>query len=378
MKTKAMKLLAAFAAMVMLISAIPASVLPASADTFVFGDVDGNTNVDSGDALFVMRLSVGLADLTDELIPIADINGDGSVDSLDALLILQSAIGLIDLGTYTVNFSSSTFKSSTPAVSEYIERVVELCNIERAKTGAAPLELDATLCEIAAVRTLELKVRCDHIRPNGNPWSDVFGDFNYYIVTAGENVAGGFRTPEEVVEAWMNSEGHRKNILEPKFTKIGVGYAFIEDSKFGWYWEQCFAGVSEAVEDEQASKTRLLDKINAARKANGLPALKIDDSLDVVAETRATDITKEFGNKRPDGSDWKALLDEYNIEYYTVSQSYCAGYQNETEVFDYYMDGGSPKFLDPDNKGYTRIGIGHAYVENDAYGHYWVIILTDE
>lgn len=57
-----------------------------------------------------------------------------------------------------------------------------------------------------------------------------------FYQTAGENIAVGYKTPEQVVAGWMNSEGHRKNILNPKFTAIGVGY--LE----GGYWTQFFIG----------------------------------------------------------------------------------------------------------------------------------------
>lgn len=369
------KIAAAFAAAVMLVSALPASLISASADTFPFGDVDMNNAVDSSDALLVMRQSVGLIELSDEQKALADVNGDNSVDSMDALMILQSAIGVADLKAPEAQGALLTTVSKQPS---FVEEVTALCNEERAKVGLTPLEIDDRLCQMSEIRVNELDKSCSHIRPSGEKWSSILAEFEFNFLDAGENVAGGIKTPAEVVKAWMDSEGHRKNILNPKFTKIGVGYAFIEDSQYGYYWDQIFAGVSEDLKNEQASKTNFLKMINEARREKGLPALKIDTTLDVIAEIRATDITKKMDNKRPDGSDWKALLDEYSVDYWTVSQVYCAGQQNETEVFDYYMNGSkAPKFMDPDNKGYTKIGIGHAFVEDDPYGHYWVMIFTD-
>lgn len=58
--------------------------------------------------------------------------------------------------------------------------------------------------------------------------------------TAGENIAAGQRTPKDVVTAWMNSDGHRKNILSSSFTEIGVGYA--KGGAYGHYWTQMFIG----------------------------------------------------------------------------------------------------------------------------------------
>ncbi|MFP3338704.1 CAP domain-containing protein, partial [Micrococcus sp. SIMBA_131] len=62
--------------------------------------------------------------------------------------------------------------------------------------------------------------------------------FSVSYRSAGENIAAGQATPEEVVKAWMNSEGHRKNILNPGYTEIGVGY--ISGGSYGHYWTQMF------------------------------------------------------------------------------------------------------------------------------------------
>lgn len=76
-----------------------------------------------------------------------------------------------------------------------------------------------------------------HTSPTyGSPF-DMMKKFGISFRTAGENIAMGQRTPEEVVNAWMNSSGHRQNILNPNFTHIGVGY--VEN---GNYWTQMFIG----------------------------------------------------------------------------------------------------------------------------------------
>ena len=70
----------------------------------------------------------------------------------------------------------------------------------------------------------------------GTPF-EMMKSFGITYRAAGENIARGYRTPEAVVEAWMNSEGHRANILSAKYTKIGIGY--VAD---GNYWTQMFTG----------------------------------------------------------------------------------------------------------------------------------------
>ena len=120
--------------------------------------------------------------------------------------------------------------------SSFISRVVELCNEQRAANGIGPLTEDATLDSKAAIRAGETVTKFDHTRPDGSSCFSVLDDVEWSAV--GENIAAGQPTPEEVVECWMNSDGHRANILNPSFNKIGVGYATGGD--YGSYWVQLF------------------------------------------------------------------------------------------------------------------------------------------
>lgn len=103
-------------------------------------------------------------------------------------------------------------------------RVVFLVNQERAKRGIHPLKPNPTLAQYAQIRSSEIGQVFAHTRPNGQSWSTVLdpAEFKYLIIA--ENIAYGQTSPEEVVLDWMNSEGHRKNILNQKFNQIGVGY----------------------------------------------------------------------------------------------------------------------------------------------------------
>ena len=65
-------------------------------------------------------------------------------------------------------------------------------------------------------------------------------DFGVHYSAAGENIAAGQRSPEEVMNSWMNSSGHRANILNKNFDTIGIG--FVEGGKYGTYWTQLFTG----------------------------------------------------------------------------------------------------------------------------------------
>jgi uncharacterized protein YkwD len=90
------------------------------------------------------------------------------------------------------------------------------------------------------VRAEELIQSFSHTRPDGTSCFTAFDEFGVDYRAAGENIAAGQKTPEDVVNSWMNSSGHRANILSENFTAIGVGVA--EDVNGTLYWVQMFIG----------------------------------------------------------------------------------------------------------------------------------------
>ena len=126
--------------------------------------------------------------------------------------------------------------------SSYQQQVLDLVNAERTKRGISALTLDSNVSSVATKKSQDMvnKNYFDHTSPTyGSPF-DMMKQFGISYRTAGENIAKGQKTPQEVVTAWMNSEGHRKNILNPNFTNLGVGIA--KDSKGTTYWTQMFIG----------------------------------------------------------------------------------------------------------------------------------------
>lgn len=125
------------------------------------------------------------------------------------------------------------------AVLDYENEVIRLVNAERTSRGLAALESDWELCRIARYKSQDMhdKNYFSHTSPTyGSPF-DMIKAFGLSYRSAGENIAKGQTTPQAVVNAWMNSSGHRANILNSSFTRIGVGY--VAD---GNYWTQMFIG----------------------------------------------------------------------------------------------------------------------------------------
>ena len=120
---------------------------------------------------------------------------------------------------------------------DYAQDVLDLVNIERRKEGLKPLKLSAELMEAADVRAEEITRVLSHKRPNGEPCGTAVKSGKYGI---GENIAAGVATPVEVVRGWMNSPGHRANILRAAYEELGVGYVYKEHTVYKHYWIQMF------------------------------------------------------------------------------------------------------------------------------------------
>ncbi len=134
----------------------------------------------------------------------------------------------------------------TPApgytISQYERRVIELVNIERQKAGLKPLVADPLLGKGARAKSQDMVDNryFGHTSPvYGSPFK-MMSTFGIHYRYAGENIASGYQTPEAVVRGWMNSPGHRANILSWKYGKIGVGYAYTSRGNYHHYWTQWF------------------------------------------------------------------------------------------------------------------------------------------
>ena len=127
--------------------------------------------------------------------------------------------------------------TETSSVTAYESEVVRLVNEKRAAQGLKPLTQDWQLSRVARYKSDDMRSLgyFSHTSPTyGSPF-EMMRSFGISYRTAGENIAKGYKTPEAVVAGWMNSPGHRANILNPAYTHIGVGYV-----SSGNYWTQMF------------------------------------------------------------------------------------------------------------------------------------------
>ena len=121
-----------------------------------------------------------------------------------------------------------------------VAEVFRLTNIERVNAGLLPFGESELLTQAADVRAHEIIIRLaeDHTRPDGREFYTVLGENGVEYRTAGENLASGQMSAAEVVQGWMDSPGHRRNILNPDFGRLGVGVTMNSEGRI--YWSQLF------------------------------------------------------------------------------------------------------------------------------------------
>ncbi len=294
----------------------------------------------------------------------------------------------------------------TQTPQELAAEVVRLVNVERAKEGLPALGTFDSLTQAAEIRAPELPTLFSHDRPDGSSCFtalDATGA-SKGAYTSGENIAAGSSTAADVVEQWMNSPGHRANILNKDFTHIGVGYCK-SGSGYGHYWVQMFVG-TKSVPDSGSTQNsgtqtpvtqtpsqtpgtqnpgtqapqqtpqelaaEVVRLVNVERAKEGLPALGTFDSLTKAAEIRAPETAKLFSHDRPDGSSCFTALDATGASKgaYTSGENIAAGSSTAADVVEQWMNspGHRANIL---NKDFTHIGVGYCK-SSSGYGHYWV------
>ena len=124
--------------------------------------------------------------------------------------------------------------------SKYAAEVLRLVNVERQKENLAPLKNSSSLAAVAVAKSKDMRDKnyFDHTSPTYGTLAEMAKKFNISYTMLGENIAAGQSAPAAVVKSWMNSPGHKANILNARYTHIGIGYA--AGGSWNHYWTQLF------------------------------------------------------------------------------------------------------------------------------------------
>ena len=121
-----------------------------------------------------------------------------------------------------------------------IDELVALVNEVRKDAGLNPLYIVPMLNDASYIRSKETVEKYDHTRPDGTNFYTVLDNCGFFFSAAAENLAAGLPTAEETHNQWINSPGHLRNILNPKYTHIGASCYHEDGTMYGWYWEELF------------------------------------------------------------------------------------------------------------------------------------------
>jgi len=174
-----------------------------------------------------------------------------AVTGFTASQVVDNILSIDDLGGTTppdTTPNPTPTPEPQPTPGDFEQQVLDLVNQERANAGLQPLTFEPLLAQAAETHSENMAFQdfFSHTGADGSTFSDRIQATGFQVQgRSAENIAVGYTTPEAVVEGWMNSPGHRENILTPEFTQLGVGYYFLENDtgneNWNHYWTQVFA-----------------------------------------------------------------------------------------------------------------------------------------
>ena len=175
-------------------------------------------------------------------------------------------------------------EASSANADAYAEQVVKLVNSERTKNGVQPVKALVSMNKAASIRAKEIVNKFDHVRPDGRKGMSAIDDAGLNGTYVGENIAMGYTSPEDVMDGWMNSQGHRNNILNSRYKYIGVGYYYANGYE---YWVQLFMDSTVEYKDFPTVKVQSGDKNSGTLEkgdVNGDKAINAIDASEVLTE----------------------------------------------------------------------------------------------
>ncbi len=204
-------------------------------------------------------------------------------------------------------------KAANDEYTPLYEAMVEELNEYRASEGLEPLSLNETLCDMAEIRSQEITVSFSHTRPDGRKSSTIFEEFDYAKGYSGENIGYHFKkSPSAILEAWLDSEGHRANMFSADYDSIGVG--LYEENGY-YYWTQVF---SSEVEELDLSFT--LGDVNLDGKIDATDSSLVLSAYSQMSKGATVDLTEEQlkaadvnGDGQVDSTDSSSILKYYSM-----------------------------------------------------------------
>jgi uncharacterized protein YkwD len=276
----------------------------------------------------------------------------------------RSSLRTLGIGAMAIAFLAGYGMADGPADS-VVDALVTAHNRERKQEKLGPLKLSPLLCESARAhaRDMARHEKLDHKGSDGSTVSDRIKRVGYHIVRAGENIAEGQKTVDEVMTTWMKSPGHRANILA-NYTEMGA--ALVEDDAGTNYWCVNFGIPIPKLKPDEAVDA-VVKEINRQREAGRKAVLKADPGLGRAAMAISAAMAAKDDFKID--SDPFKLIAEKDLEGREIHLQLSANVPTPGEAAKELL-GEEPDQLD----AFREVGIGYAQAKSGT--PYWCAIFA--
>ena len=251
----------------------------------------------------------------------------------------------------------------------YLQQLLVAHNKERKAEGLPPLTIDPRLTKAAEAHAVDMSGHSvmSHDGSDGSHPADRIAKQKYRYVLVGENVAQGQENVKEVMKAWMNSPGHRKNILG-EFKQMGA--SVYKDEKGSPFWCVDFGSPIPKLVAEDAAKD-LIGRINAARETEKKPTLTASDKLNRAARATAEALAQR-GTVEAEDVDSGKVTQAEGYRYASLAQSVAAGAPTAESFLVSILknDDQKAQFLGD----FQDVGVGYAQAADET--PYWCVLLA--
>lgn len=264
----------------------------------------------------------------------------------------------------------------SPQADYFAQESIALVNQARTQAGLTRLTEDPVLGRVALAYSQRMANEnfYGHVDPQGKQVSDRIAAAGYLAQMSAENIARGQPDPATVVEGWLNSPGHRANIMNPQLRAIGAGYAFTPTPPYSHYWTHVFATPDASVGRDRNSYPALaVAQINQIRQRAGVASLSMNSTLEGIARTQlpalaqARTFRSQAQRTLNDAS--RATLQSFQK---ALALTAAGTATPEDAVAQWAQGNGSRQLSDASLRA---AGVAYTFVPQDEFRHYWLLVL---
>jgi uncharacterized protein YkwD len=269
---------------------------------------------------------------------------------------------------------------NSPQADYFAHESITLVNAARAQARLSHLTENETLGRVALNYSQRMAGEnfYGHVDPQGKQVSDRIAVAGYLAQMSAENIARGQSDPATVVAGWLNSPGHRANIMNPDLREIGAGYAFTSMSPYYHYWTHVFATPDASLgRDRNSYPTLVVTQLNQVRQQVGVAPLTLHPALESLARNHLPTLA----NEKKFRSAVNGVLNEASraaLKAFSQALALTAAGAATPEdvVAQWAKDDGGRQDGALRSPSFYAAGVAYTFVPQDNFRHYWLLVLA--